>query len=393
MKNRKRIGEICAVALLLLLAFTGCAGFWNPPTSTTTTTTTTLSSGYFYVLDQTDAKILSYYISSGTLKLASSTTLPATPISFALAPNNGYMFVSTYSGIFGYSISSGTLTLVSSTAISSDEATAMAVDKNSQWLLEGYGDSGTITMNAIPISGGAMNSSASTCMNSSVVCTVTYSGSNSSATLNQLAFSSNDGYLFASFGSYGTAVYLFTHSNTNPFGNGKVYSPINSSGSALSVAADPAGRLVYVGESDAVSSSGGLRAFKYSTSSSTPVLTEISGSPYSSGGTGPYAILPESSGSTVYVANWNGTNSGVMDGFTVSASSSTYTLAKLSATVSTGIKPVSIAEDADDNFVLVENAGGSPYLSAYVFDTTTSTTLDLALYDSTYVGIAMAALQ
>ena len=382
MNRRKRVWEMLGVASLLLLALSGCAGFWDAPDSTTTTSTT-LSSGYFYVLDASDAKVLSYYISSGSLTLAASKSLPATPTAFAMSPDNSYMYVGTDSGIFSYKVSSGTLTLVSSSAISSDVPTAMAVDTTGAWLLEGYGSGTYIYLTAIPVSSGVQKSGYSSQ-------TVYVS---SSAALNQIAVDPNDDYLFLAAGSYGTETYLFTSGNTSPIGNGSQQALVNSSGAALSVAVDPSARMVYVGESDAVSSSGGLRAFTYSTSSSSPKLTEISGSPYSSGGTGPHAILPISGGDTIYVANWNGTSSGVIDGFTLTSSSSTYTLTKLSTTVSTGIEPSSMVEDADDNFVIVGNTGGSPYLDAYIFDTTTSTTLDLTLYNSTYSNISVLAAQ
>jgi 6-phosphogluconolactonase (cycloisomerase 2 family) len=155
------------------------------------------------------------------------------------------------------------------------------------------------------------------------------------------------------------------------------------------VAVDPSNRMVYVGESAAVNSSGGLRSFTFKAGSNGPVLSSVS--TISSGGSGPYAILPKATGNVVYVANWNGTSSGKITAFSISASGTSYALAQLSATASTGIKPSSMVEDSDSNFVLVENAGGSPYLDAYIFDTTTSTTLDLTLYDSTYSGIAVAA--
>ncbi len=62
---------------------------------------------------------------------------------------------------------------------------------------------------------------------------------------------------------------------------------INIAGAAVSVAVDPNSRLLYIGETAAISgsNSGGLRVFNYST------LAEVTGSPFATGGLAPYAIV------------------------------------------------------------------------------------------------------
>jgi hypothetical protein len=151
---------------------------------------------------------------------------------------------------------------------------------------------------------------------------------------------------------------------------------------------DSSNRLVYVGEISAVSSGGGLRAFALG---ATGGLTEISGSPFPSGGTGPYSILPKATNDVVYVGNWQGTSAGNITGFTITVSNSTFLLSKISTAAATGIQPGALAEDSNGNFVLAENAGGSPYFSAYVFDKTTPSLLDLTISDSTFAGISLAS--
>jgi 6-phosphogluconolactonase (cycloisomerase 2 family) len=372
----------CLAALPLLA---GCAGFWDPPPATTTTTATTLSSGYFYVLDVATSHVLSYNIASGVLTFIGTTVVPAEPIALTVAPNNSFLYVSTLRGIYLYTLSGGALTLANaSQTIVGDPAAAMAVDSTNSWLLE---TSGLGVLNAIPVvsTTGLPSTTAAICTNNSTICSVNLTGT----TINQMAFAPNDTLLFVAAGNSGTAAYTFAAGNTNPFDKVTTIAPANTSGgSALSVAVDPSNRLAYIGEAGAVNSNGGLRAF---TISATGALSEISGSPFASGGSGPHAILPKGTGDVVYVANWNGTGAGNITGFSIAASGTTYSLSKLSSVAVTGIQPNAMVEDSEQNFVLVENEGGSPYLSAYFFDKTTPTQLDLTIQDSSYVGTTLAA--
>lgn len=377
----------------LLLASTivlsGCSGFWDlPPSNGGGTTSTTLSSGYFYVLDVTTSQVISYNIVSGTLTLVGTATVPSAPIAITVAPNDQFLYVSTLSGgIYLYTISSGILTLGnSSQAITSDPAVAMQVDSTDSWLVE---TSGQGTLNAVPIvsASGQLNSSAPICTNQSAICTVPLTG----ATIHQLAIAPNNKYIFTACATNGTEAFAFSAGSTNPFGSGSYATELpftNGTGASLSVAVDPSNRALYVGETATSGSGGGLRVFTIGTNGA---LDEVSGSPYSSGGTGPYAILPKSTNDYVYVASWNGTSAGIVTGFSISTSNSTFSLTKLSNTVSTGIKPMSLVEDKNDNFVLAESSGGSPNFDAYIFDTTTAGQLDLTNTSSTYAGAALAA--
>jgi 6-phosphogluconolactonase (cycloisomerase 2 family) len=373
-----KIGKWAGLLLVAAPLFTGCSGFWDAPTSSTTTTTT-LSSGYFFLMDAATNSIISYDIVSGTLTLVDTTALLDTPIAMTVAPNGDFLFVSTSSGIYVYTISSGVLTLGnSSSVITSDPATAMRVDTNDLWLVE---SSGSGTLNAIPIvsTTGSLDSTRSQ-----------QSVALSSSAVNQMAFSINDAFLFITLGTNGTVEYSFSKSSTSaPLGTSAKRTISLVGAKALAVAVDPGDRLVYVSETAAVSSSGGLRAFTLNTS--TGALTELSSSPIASGGAGPYFILPKSTDDYVYVANWKGTSAGNITGFSITASSSTYTLAKVNS-VATGIQPMTLAEDSTDQFVLAANAGGSPYFDAYVFDTTTDYQLDTVVTSSSYAITSLAAI-
>ena len=93
---------------------------------------------------------------------------------------------------------------------------------------------------------------------------------------------------------------------------------------------------MYIGETAAFSSntnSGALRVYAIGSNS----LSELSYSaPYAPTGTGPHAILPDSSGSYVYVASWQSGSAGVITGYSVTTSG----LTALSTTAATGTQPM-----------------------------------------------------
>jgi hypothetical protein len=376
-------------ALLLVAApfMDGCGDFWQAPSGSGGgggTTPTTLSSGDFYVLNQTTKQIVAYYINAGSLTTIGSYSLTAAPYAIAIAPGNGFLYVSTVTGIFLYTIdpSTGALTIGNGgAAISSDVAGAMAVDTSGLWLIDAEtGLSGGVIMNAISItSSGTLNSTTEE--------SETYTVAN--ASVQQMALSGDDANIFLAAGEGGTLVIPFNSANTNPLATtASTIATTVSGASSLSVAVDPGTTpaLFYIGETEASSSSGGLRAFNYS-SLGTGSVTEIAGSPYSAGGLAPHAILPEATGSYLYVASGQGaTSDGVLQGFNittnVSGSVTTYTLSSIS-TVSTGIQPAGLAEDSLGNFVLAVSSGGSYDFEAYIFDTTTLGKLDSTITSTT----------
>ena len=386
------------LAAVTLLA--GCAGFWNLPTSTstTTTTTTTLSSGVFYVLNQTTKQIAVYSISSGTLEQVSGSpyNLSSAPYCIAVAPGGGFLYVGTVSGIYLYSIGSGGALTIGNggSTISSDIARAMQV--SGSWLIDAFiPTTGTVQLDAIPInaSTGAYTGSG----------TPPYQAFNvTSASVEQMVLSPDGANLFVALQAGGTIVVPFTTGNSNPLGSTALVIPVaNSSGAALSVAVDPTNRLFYIGETQAVSASGGLRIFNYSslgtgTPRSNP--TQITGSPIASGGLSPNAILPIASGQYVYVANGQGlTGSGNIAWFPISASGTTYTIAA-GSNITAGVVPMSLAEDSDDNFVLAVSNGGStssgdPDLEAFTISSGALTAAIKSTTGTDPVGaVAVAAL-
>lgn len=363
---------------------TGCKNFWQAPTSGGGTTPTTLSSGNFYILNKgtTTSEIYGYSIVSGTLTALSGSPYPVTGVAYAMAMDStgSHMYVSSTGGIYLYTVNSSTGALTQSSLVSSDATgAALVVGAGGNWLLEAS-DGGIL--NAIPLT------SSGTFDTSGTEQSVALAGTQ----VQQMALSTNSplAVLAVALGSTGTQIFPLTPDATkNPIGTALptigVYDSA-SAGAAVSVAMDPQNRLMYVGETSAFptsSSSGGLRAFTITATSSTLTLTELAKSPYVSGGTGPHAITPDTAGDYVYVASFQGTSAGLVTPFQVTTSGTTYSLAAETNTTATGDEPYALAEDNESHFMLAVNYLGSPTLNAFIFDTTTTYKLDSAITDST----------
>lgn len=383
----------CARWLLVLLPLaSACKGFWSSGSSSGTSGSSggsgsggsgsgctancnTANAGVFYVLNEgTVPQIIGGIISSGTFGniVNSPWSLASPPFAMAMAPSGYYLYVGTVGGVYAYPIStSGALGTV--TQPTQDPAIALQVDTSGNWLLEAVQTAtGSVTMSAIPIS--SVNGSPD---GSEVSSTYTVNGA---VQPGKMAVSPDDKYVFVSLGTGGTLALPFVPTvgpGVSPFENGTVIPAATSGGSALSVAVDPGGHLLFIGETLAGpgGSTGGLRVFNYS-SLATGNLTQVSGSPLASGGQAPTAIFPKPTGDFVFVANGQGVNSaGNITSFSITASGSTYTVATAS-TVATGIQPISLAEDSSDTYLFVVNTGGDPFFSPYTFDAKTAGKLD-----------------
>ncbi len=370
-----KIRKVAIPALAAALTLAGCKGFWDAPANSGggSTPTTTASSGDFFVINTATSQLQGFYVNAGVLTSlpGSPYTLQATPLSIAISPNNSFLYVGTISGIYLYLISSnGQLTLGNSgNPISSDAAESMQVDATNSWIVDV--PSGASQVFAIPISP----------TTGLVTQTSEQFAPLPAATLQQLAISPANTTVAIAMGAGGTAVIPFNAANPNPFGTVSNIAVKGTAGAALSVAFDPLSRLFYIGETAAISSSnsGGLRVINLST------LQEINGSPYAAGGLAPYDILPEKAGTYVYVVNRqvSGSSTGVIQGYTLSSSSNTYSLAAFSGTTSVGTHPVALAEDNTSTFIFAVDFDGNPDLMGYTFSTTTPGSLVAALSAAT----------
>jgi 6-phosphogluconolactonase (cycloisomerase 2 family) len=370
-----KIGLKASVVMASML-LAGCKGFWNASSTTgcTSSCSTTITSGNFYVLNSNEGQIeiAGYSIVQNTLTALTGSpyTLPSGPYAIAVAPNGSFLYVSTQSGIYLYSIgSTGGLKLASTTPIATDYAAySMQVDATDSWLVEA---SGSGYLYAIPVN-------SSTGATTGTVQQISLAG----ITPRQLAISPDNTKVFVALSGAGTEVVPFTASSADPLPKsvGAPIAPAGVAGGSISVAVDPSDRLLYIGETLGTSGSantGVLRAFLSNSLGGTP--TEVTGSPFPSGGITPAAILPEASGAYVYVANATVSNSttGGISGFSVTASGTSYSVTSLSNTAtSAGTTPAGLAEDSTGSVVLLVNSGGNPDLDVYSFDATTLGQLD-----------------
>ncbi len=355
------LGSLCLLA--------GCKGFWDPPTTGTGGTGT--ASGVFYVLNQKTSEIGAFSFPSGsttpTAITGSPYALAAAPLAMAIAPNGAFLYVSTTGGIFTYSIGTGgALTLLNNSQPidQNDLPTSMAVDASGSWLL--VSTSGLATLNAVPVVAGtglldAARTEQTANLPGSAVQQIAVSPQNSSTS-----------YVFLALGTTGTVVLPFAAANANPFSTFTAYKVKNTNGSANAVAVDPSSRLLYIGETVASTApqTGGLRVFTVGATSDK--FTEVSGSPYPTGGTGPSAIL--ATANYVYVANRavSGSTDGNISGYPINSSGGSYTLGTLVNTIAAGQGTVGLAEESTSTYILAVNSGGSPDLSSYTIDATTS---------------------
>lgn len=375
-----RWARLALAAAPLLVA--GCGNFWKTPYTGNggcTTNCPTTGSGNFYVLNEGTNQIAGYNIASGgtlTALSGSPFTLSAKPLSMSLSPGGSFLYVGTAAGIYVYSVdsASGALTVANNgSVLSTDLAGTLQMDPSGSWLVDsGPGLAEVFAISIDP--------------NTGLLATNTEQHFNlPAATAQQLQISSDGAYVFVAMGTNGTAVIPFNSGNADPFGNTYLRIPVKANGgSALSVAIDPQTRVFYVGETlaSAGNDPAGLRVFDYTSLTST--LRELSGSPYATKGLQPAAILPDSSGTYVYVANGLGSGSaGNIAGFTLTTSSSSVSGLTAGTTVATGTQPVGLAEDSTGSYVLAVSSGGNPDLAAFSFDSTTLGKLDSVLTAST----------
>jgi 6-phosphogluconolactonase (cycloisomerase 2 family) len=380
------------------LTVTGTSGSVSETTSVCVDVTNSTSgncssasgtSGIFYVLNQETNQVVAMSIASGKLTTIGSLTLPtAHPIAIAVAPNGNFLYVSTAGGIYLYTIESGgSLQLGNSgNVVSSDPAQTMQVDATNSWLVDAVSGSTQLAAIAINSSTGVLASAGET--------EQYFPGGLHASTPVQLAISPgdssscNDCYVFVALGDGGIEAIGFNPGNANPFGNAANHGVLHSGGDNA-IAVDPSNRLLYVGEADALPSatqSGGLRVFTISSGG----ITELGGSPYTSGGTGPFAIVPTSDGNFVYIGNQavSGSSTDNIASFSVS----TTALTSINTAAAGPSGPLGLAVDSTGGYLMAVDFAGSPDLEIYSMSSGTLTSALAGTTGTDPVGaVAIAA--
>ncbi len=377
-----------ALALSTALALAGCSGFFvsqNPGGGSGGGGGST-TSGFFYILNATTSQLVGYQVTTGKLSALGNATEPVSgPTSLAISPNDAYLYVGTVNGIYYYSISSaGALTAGNNGAvITSIVPQSMQVDATNGWLI--VVPQATAQVNAIPLNTTTGNYSGGTIVTAPLT----------AATPTQMVITPDNNHIFVALGTNGTDEIPFSATGATTLGAGNnlpVYYNVNgTTGSATALAVDPNTKFLYIGETlantaNSTTNPGGLRVFTISSSANS--ITEVSGSPFASGGIGPSAILADHTGNYVYIANRtvNAQTLGNIAGYSIlsNATGSTVSLTPLTNSPYTaGVTTYALAEDNSYSFVMAVNAGGSPDLDVYTFDTTNAGALDNTISTST----------
>lgn len=351
-KSRLLRISLCTPAVALL-ALAGCGQFF-PPLSSGSGGSGSSSGDYLYVgnLGTDPLSIAGFSIGSSALSVISGApwTVDLEPTAMAVTPSDAYLYVgSAAGGIYVYTIGSdGAITLGNSggpvaTGVS---PAVLRVDPTGKWLLGASAFAGQAYVYQIG-TGGTL-----TAISSSVVTL------NSSTPATDLEITPSGDYVYVSCGTAGIYTMSFDTGTGALAQVNSVLSPKSSGAADMGLAIAPSGGFLFAAETV----TGGVRVLSIGTNG---VLTETSGSPYSTN-TGAWAVLVDSSGSYVYVAN---RTAGTVSGFLLTNSGALTAIS--GSPFTTGTLPVALVEDKSDAYVGVVCAGGSPDLQVFGISTST----------------------
>lgn len=361
----RRIQGLCC---LLLLGLTGC-DFFVPQTNNNTTNT----GDYLYVGNGSDTFIAGFGVSTaGALSVLSNSPYNngIAAQSLAVTPSNAFLYAGTTNGIYVYAINTdGSLTIQNSGGASAQDVipTAMQVDSTGGYLLAaGIGTS--LGAQAIGIYSIDSSTGLLTAVSGSPL--ALYTGKATAATVVKptgMLITPSNAYVYVSLGSLGVQLLTLGSGGALSAGTTPTYLPplsTSTSPSDFGLASDPNSTFLFVSEINT-----GLREFSIGTGGA---LNEVSGSPYAVG-TGPTGVLLDPTGSYVYVANKGSNN---ISSFTLTVASGKLTAVAGSPFSSGGQLPIAMVNDNLKKYVAVINSGangatGNSDLQLFEFDATT----------------------
>ena len=372
----RRIRILCG---LLVCVAVGCgSGKFFPDQTTGGGGGGNNTGDYIYVGNGNNRYIAGFAVSSsGSLSVSPNSPYNngVAVICSAITPGNHFLYAGTTSGIFIYAINSdGSITVQNGGNIAAQDVvpTAMQVDSTGNYLLAA-GVSTSFTAQAIGIYQINSTTGLLTALTGSPL--ALYTGTASTPTVltpTAMLITPNNSYVYVSLASLG--VQILTLGSGGALSTGSVASilpPFSTSSSPADygLASDPNSGFLFVGEFNT-----GLRVLSIGTGGS---LKEVAGSPYSAG-TGPAGVILDSTGSYVYVAN-KGSNS--ISGFTFTAASGRLTPISGSPFSSGGQLPIALVNDNSKKYLGVINSGsngsgGNSDLQLFKFDPTTDGKLD-----------------
>jgi len=366
--------RILGLCFLLLLGLTGC-DFFVPQTSSGGTVNT---GDFLYVGNGNNTYIAGFGVSSsGALSVLSGSPYNngVAAQSLAVTPSNTFLYAGTTGGIYVYAINSnGSITVQNSGSAAAQDviATAMQVDSTGNYLLA-VGISTSLQAQAIGIYQIDATTGLLTALTGSPL--ALYTGTAATATVvtpTAMLITPNNSIVYVSLGSLGVQVLTLGSGGALSAGTAPTFLPPRSTSTSpadYGLASNPGSTFLFVAEINT-----GLRELSIGTNGT---LNEISGSPYAVG-TGPTGVSLDVTGSYVYVANKGSNN---ISAFTLTAASGKLTAIAGSPFSSGGLLPIALINDNSKKYVAVINSGSNGSnnnsdLQLFSFDATTDGKLD-----------------
>jgi 6-phosphogluconolactonase (cycloisomerase 2 family) len=349
------------LAAIVLIATTGCSGFFVPTCQENNDCGGSGGNGtyssYAYVANATAGTLARFPVPTSTFTTLTGTTynIGSSPIALAATPKGTFLYVALDTGaVFLYTIgSNGVLTLGNSgspvASTLNGTGMYMTVDPSGNWLFVISSSIDVLLEYQINTTTG----------------TLTQVGQSTGIPLNagsptQVYVTPNNQYVYVGLGTGGTDGFTL-NSSTGALTN-QIHLAPRGVASDNTIAADNNSAYLFVGEAGQ-----GIRVLTIGTGGS---LKEVTGSPFASQ-LGPKSIVVDPTNTYVYVAN---STANVITGYTLGTGG---TLTPLSTSPFTsGTTPTAMSLDSTGTYLFVVNSGGSPDMQVFSFDTTTAGKLD-----------------
>ncbi|HTV82585.1 MAG TPA: beta-propeller fold lactonase family protein [Acidobacteriaceae bacterium] len=346
----------CGACLLL----GGCGQFF-PPLSTSSGSSGSSSGDYLYVgnLEGGNLGIAGFTFANSTLTSLSGSpyTAVAAPYALAITPDNSYLYVGggVTESIAEYPISS-TGTLGSGSVVASFSPATLEVDTTGTWLIGIDVLYNEVYAFQIDTSTGGLSQPLSSSVVTLPNCDIADDVPGGLAP--GLVIAPDDNYVYASCGTAGIYVLTFDSSTGALTETGQVR-PAATDGADSGLAIATTSSASYLLAPETVTN--GVRVF--SISSTDGQISQVSGSPFSTG-SGPDAVLVDSTDSYVYVAN---RAAGTISGFTLGSDGALTAIS--GSPFATGALPVALVEDNSHTYVAAICYGGNADLETYTIGT------------------------
>ena len=358
-------GSVGVSALLLA----GCGDFFTSSGSSSGGGGGGSTVGSYTYVGTLAGALAGYSVSStgalGTLSGSPFQLATATIMSLAITPSNTFLYAAVAGvGVFGLGLNgtTGVPTLISTSPLVEDVApSALTVDPSGRYLLVAGLANGVAAVGVYVINSDGTLAEAT---NSPISLTFPTNTDTTNLSVTNIAVAPNSSYVFVTLGQLGVAPLPFNTSGGLSV-NTQIIPPKATSGIAnqdLGLAVNAGSTALFVGETNV-----GVRVFTIGTST----FTEISGSPFQSGGQ-PRSITFDGTGDYLYVAN---ASDSTISGYSV-LSSGTLTPLAGSPYSSVGTLPFELALDQSKTFLFSANSGASPNVQLFSFDSTTAGKLD-----------------